>query len=281
MTTRWLRGAEPTLLHRLAAAERIFCFVDYDGTLAPLAARPEAAVPPAGTAALLRELAATPGLAVALVTGRTIADLRRYLDVPGIYYVGVHGLELGLPNGTVELSKSAAVMRTLIPAIKREVEQVLVSRPGVVLEDKGVALACHYRLASRADAEIARDAVTSIVRRYCRRGARIALLDGHEVIEIRCAWANKGKAVCRLLATHGPPALAVYLGDDRTDEDAFRLLPPDAITIRVGPARGPTAARYRAADPAAVRQFLRAIVACRRGWRHAAAEMPGGYVRHG
>lgn len=281
MSTRWLRDAEAAVRQRLTAAERVFCFLDYDGTLSPLAPTPDAATPLAGTAALLQELAATPEVAVALVTGRTIADLRRLLDVPGIYYVGIHGLEIGLPNGNVELSESVAAMRTVLPAIKRQIEQALVNRPGALIEDKGLAIACHYRLASRADGAFIRDTVSAIAQSYRRRGARISLLHGHEVIEIRSAFANKGKTVCCLLATAGPSALAVYIGDDRTDEDAFKLLPPDSITIRVGPALTRTAARFRVEDPGEVLPFLRTIIACRRGGRQPAAGVPGGDVRHG
>ena len=274
MTAPWLHEVEASVLRRIAAAARVFCGLDYDGTLSPLAPTPDAAAPPAGTAALLQELATMPGLEIALVTGRTVADLRRFLDVPGIYYVGIHGLEMGLPNGTVELSESVAVTRWVVPAIKRQIEQALVNRPGVLIEDKGLALACHYRLASRADAAITRETVSSIAQDYRRRGARISLMHGHEVVEIRSAFANKGKTVCRLLARHAPAALAVYIGDDRTDEDAFKLLPPESVTIRVGPAREPTAARYRVENPDEVLRFLRAIMACRRGWRAAVGETP-------
>jgi trehalose 6-phosphate phosphatase len=276
MTARCLHEVEAGVLRRLAAAERVFCFLDYDGTLSPLAPTPDAAAPLRGTATLLEQLAAMPGVEVALVSGRTIADLRRSLDVPGIYYVGIHGLEIGLPNGAVELSDRVAVVRSVLPAIKRQIEHALANRPGVLLEDKGLALACHYRLASPADAAVIRDTVTGIAQSYRRRGARISLMQGHEVVEIRSAFANKGKTVCRLLATYNPAALAVCIGDDRTDEDAFKLLPSDAITIRVGPAALPTAARYRVDDPGEVQQFLRSLMACRSRTRRAVIAAPGG-----
>jgi trehalose 6-phosphate phosphatase len=276
MTTRWLHEVEGAVLRRLAAVERVFCFLDYDGTLSPLAPTPDAAAPLRGTATLLQEMAAMPGLEIALVSGRTIADLRRFLDVPGIYYVGIHGLEIGLPTGGVELSDRVAVVRSVLPAIKRQIEHALANRPGVLIEDKGLALACHYRLASPADAAVVRDTVTGIAQSYRRRGARISLMHGHEVLEIRSAFANKGKTVCRLLATYSPSAVAVYIGDDRTDEDAFKLLPSDSVTIRVGPAQLPTAARYRVDGPGEVQQFLRALMTARRGARRAATATPDG-----
>jgi trehalose-phosphatase len=272
MTARWLREVEADVLRRIATASSVFCFLDYDGTLSPLAATPDAAAPLAGTALVLQALAAAPQTQVALVTGRTIADIRRHLDVPGIYYVGIHGLEIGFPSGAIELSDSVAVVRSVLPAIKRQIEQALENLPGILIEDKGVALACHYRLAARADAARARQTVATIAQTYQRRGAQIAVTHGHEVVEIRSAFANKGKTVCRLLAAYGPSAQAVYIGDDQTDEDAFRLLPPESITIRVGPAVAATAARYRVEQPSEVLSILRAMVTCRSGLEKVAAE---------
>jgi trehalose 6-phosphate phosphatase len=264
MTTVWLREVEAAVLQRIATAERVFCFLDYDGTLSPLAPTPDAAAPLAGTAPLLQELAGLPGTQVALVTGRTVADLRRFLDVPGICYIGVHGLEISFPNGSVELSESVAMVRSVLRAIRRQVEEALGGRPGILIEDKELALACHYRLASHADAASARRVVAAIAQSYQRRGVQIAVTHGHAVIEIRSAFANKGKTVRRLLGTHGPSALPVYIGDDQTDEDAFRLLPPESVTIHVGPATTATAARYRLEDPGEVLRFLRAMVGRRR-----------------
>jgi trehalose 6-phosphate phosphatase len=270
MTARPLREVETEVVQRLVAAANLFAFLDYDGTLSPLAPTPDAAAPLAGTAAVLQALAALPLTQVALVSGRTVADLERFLDVPGIYYVGIHGLELRVPNGTVELSDSVAVVRSVLPTIKRKLEQALDQRPGVLIEDKGLALACHYRLASRADATAARETVMATARDYRRQGLPITVMHGHEVVEIRPASVNKGKTVCRLLAAQSPPALALYIGDDHTDEDAFRLLPAESVTIRVGPATVPTAARYRVADPEEVQRFLGAIVRRRGGRREVA-----------
>jgi trehalose 6-phosphate phosphatase len=260
MSARWLCEVKTVVLERVAAASHLFAFLDYDGTLSPLAPTPDAAAPLAGVSAVLQALAAAPRTQVALVTGRTVPDVRRFLNVPDIYYVGVHGLELRLPNGTIELSDSVAVVRSVLPAIKRKLEQALDARPGIIVEDKGPALACHYRLASSADAATASQVVTALARDYQRQGLPIAVVRGHKVVEIRPASVNKGKTVCRLLAMQVPSALAVYIGDDQTDEDAFKLLPAESITIRVGPAAEPTAARYRAEDPREVLSFLRAIV---------------------
>ena len=148
----------------------------------------------------------------------------------------------------------------MLPTLKHQLQEALARVPGILLEDKGAALACHYRLATPSDAARARQIVAAAAQRFQQRGTQITLSRGHEVIEVRPTGINKGKAVCALLAEHGPVDAIVYVGDDRTDEDAFALLPPNAITVCVGTATAPTRARYRLADPTGVQQFLRAMI---------------------
>lgn len=263
MSPPHLREVERDVLRRIAGAPGVFCLLDYDGTLAWLAPTPADAVPLPGVVALLSELTELAGVQVALVSGRPVSDLRRALDVPGVYYIGIHGLEIRLPDGRCEAREDLAAIRSALADLKRELSATAGTRPGILLEDKGVALACHYRLASAADKAAAQAAVAELVTSYQQRGVPIAILRGHEVSEMCPAHVNKGTAVKAVLAQHGCGALPMYIGDDRTDEEVFRLLPPDAITIRVGPASEPTLARYRLDSPEDVRQFLRAVRECR------------------
>ncbi len=256
-------AVEDQVLRRLREAEHVFCFLDYDGTLAPLAPTPEEALPVPGTADLLQKLVAAEGTRVAIVTGRTIADVRRFLDVPGVYYAGVHGLELEFPDGRTRLTRGVGLARAALPTIKRRVEQALAGRPGILIEDKGAALACHYRLASRADAVMARQTLAAVVCAYQRKGVPLMLIHGREVTEVRPAGVDKGEAVRALLATCSDRPLAVYIGDDRTDADAFAALPSDSITIDVGPADESRPAQYSLPGPAEVHRFLQALLACR------------------
>jgi trehalose-phosphatase len=260
-----LREVERDVLAELGAASSVFCFVDYDGTLSPLAPTPDVAVPLPGTAELLCELVQAPRTHVALVSGRAIADMRRFLDVPGVHYVGIHGLEIGPPNGEAQMAAGVALVRSILPAIKRRLEHALGTRPGILIEDKGATLACHYRLASPADGMTARQTLAGMVRAYQRRGVSLRLVYGHEVAEVRPVHVNKGKTACALLAVHAPTALPVYIGDDQTDEDAFKLLPAHAVTVRVGPPDEPTHARYRVTTPDEVQHFLRALLDARLG----------------
>jgi trehalose-phosphatase len=257
------RAVEKELVRRFAKADSVFCFLDYDGTLSPLAPTPDEAVAVPGTSALVRQLATAPGVHVALVTGRPIADLRRFLDVPGIYYVGTHGLEVRLPNGETCTAEGLDPVCAALPELKRQLQEALGTRAGILIEDKGAALACHYRLARAADAAAARKVIAALAHDQQRRGVPITLVYGHAVAEIRPTHLNKGKAACGLLALHGSSALPIYIGDDRSDEDAFAMLPPESITIRVALARTPTHARYRLRAPSDVHRLLRGLLEAR------------------
>jgi trehalose 6-phosphate phosphatase len=261
--TTCLSDVEDEVLRRIATANELFVFLDYDGTLSRIAPTPAQAVPLPGTAELLRSLVAAPRVQVAIVSGRTIANVLHVLDVPGLYYVGVHGAEVRLPDGESEAVEATATVRSVLPGILRRLRERIADRPGVWLEEKGAVVACHYRLAAPADAAAAARAVSDLAYEYRRRGAPIEFMSGHAVAEIRPAYVSKGKTVCTLLATHGRGALSIYIGDDQTDEDAFRQLPANAITVRVGPPGEPTQARYRVETPDDVQRFLRAVRACR------------------
>jgi trehalose-phosphatase len=258
-----LREHIADVLERIRLDAGLFCFLDYDGTLAPIAPTPAEARPLPGTAEMLEHLARLPLTQVAVVSGRSIDDVQRFINVGGIYYVGIHGLEVQHPGGRREVSPSAATVIALIPEIRGRLEDAVGGRPGILLEDKGAAIACHYRLASRSDAQAARDATIALADSYRQRGAPLTFIDGHEVTEIRPLDADKGKAVNALLASIWPAPLALYAGDDRTDEDAFRRLPPSSITIRVAAVPVETAARYRVADPNEVQAFLAEVVKAR------------------
>jgi trehalose 6-phosphate phosphatase len=259
-----LAKVEGELLQRIGQASSVFCFLDCDGTLAPLMPTPDEAVPLPGTADLLRDLAALPGVQVAVVSGRPVANVRRFLDVAGLYYVGIHGVEVRFPNGETTLAEGVGLVRTIIPSVKRRLEQGLRTRPGILIEDKGAALTCHYRLASVADGVTACQMLAAVVRSHQRRGVPVRLTFDHEVAVVRPSHVNKGSSAAALLAACAPAALPIYIGDDLTDEDAFAGLPLHAITIFVGPAAQPTAARYRTETPQDVQRFLRALLERRR-----------------
>ena len=217
---------------------------DYDGVLARLRDEPSAAVPEPGVAETLARLTAVPGVTVALVSGRGVADLQETSGLVGPYrWVGSHGEEFDGPL-TGELAERrdglAARLGPLVDGV-----------PGARLEIKPASVAVHVRQvrdreAAAALLEEARSAVDS----------SLTLKPGKDVLEVAVTDADKGTALRRLVAELGAAA-AMYLGDDVTDEDGFRALAPDGLTVKVGD--GPTDARFRVAGTAGALALLRRL----------------------
>ncbi len=237
-------------------------FLDFDGTLAPIAAHPRLARLDAGLRRILAELAAR--VPVAIVSGRSAADVRRLVDLAEVYIAGSHGFEILGPGGLVH--DEGAPFTAELDAAEREVREAVADLPGVWVERKPYAIAVHFRDAPGAAAEVLEDRLREIL------GKRPALRSGagKKVFELRPAkdW-DKGRAVLWLLEALSRPGLrAVVLGDDTTDEDAFRRLGDRDVGIVVGEDRRPTHASYRLRDPGEVRAFLSALLEdCREGSR--------------
>ena len=222
-------------LEGLAARRPLLVASDYDGVLARLREEPSAAVPEPGVAEVLARLAGRDGVTVALVSGRGVADLRVTSGLRGPYrWVGSHGAEF---DGT--LTGELAHRRD---ALARRLAPVVEGTPGARLEVKPASVAVHVR---QVPDRTAADAVLAQARELA--DPSLTLKPGKEVLELAVTDADKGSALRRLRTDLGVAA-AVYLGDDLTDEDAFRTLGADDVGIKVG--EGDTVARYRVADPA-------------------------------
>jgi trehalose 6-phosphate phosphatase len=227
------------------APEEAALLFDVDGTLAPIAPRPELARVPVETRVELERLAGS-YLLVACISGRAGAEAARLVGVNGIRYVGNHGLELD--ERAAELTAQVAAFRDSV---------------ALPVEDKGFSLSYHYRGAE--DEEAARAGLEEIAERARARG-----LDprwGRKVLEIRPAvGADKGTAVRALLASV-PARLGLYAGDDTTDLDAFQGLADagldHAVRIAVesdeGPAALSAAADVIVAGPEELGRLLRTL----------------------
>lgn len=214
--------------------------LDYDGTLAEVADRPHLAVPYQGVRELLRHLDERHPLAI--LTGRQVEDVSGLLDVPGLRVVGVHGIEEGVTGGSVRRLVPDEVVEQLSAVHER-----LPDLNGLEVEDKTAAIALHYRNAPDP-------AGTKSALEAWSRDLPDALeaLWGKRVLEIRPRGYDKGGAAQRLRAEH-PDRTPVVIGDDTTDEEAFRAV-PDGVTIKVG--KGETAATYRLPGVPAVVAYL-------------------------
>lgn len=228
--------------------DRPLLFLDYDGTLAPIVDDPAAAVPHPAVPDLLAELMALHPVVV--VTGRDLAALGRLLPVP-VQAVGLHGVEEGTVGG--------AVRSTALEAHAADLARLRASVPpgdGIALEDKGAGFAVHYRAAP--DDAAARAALSAWAADV---PDGLVPIWGKKVVELRPEGVSKGTAVARLAAAH-PDRTPVYLGDDVTDEDAFRALAAlrtPSVTVKVG--EGETDAGHRLADVEAVVAYLRGFLA--------------------
>jgi trehalose-phosphatase len=237
----------------------LFVMLDVDGTLAPIVSRPEDAAVAPRTRAVLERLVATPGVVVILVSGRAANDAMGIVRVSGVWTIGNHGFEVVTPAGELETDPDLADQSAAIAQAARELEPIVAAVAGAKLENKRWTLSVHYRLA-------ARDAVPPLRAEVERVafGLRLRMTDGKEIVEVRpIAQVDKGTAVVMLgerLQAFQPGASVVFVGDDRTDEDAFRSLrarSPRAVTIRVDESgEDETAAEVRLRDPAAVHDFL-------------------------
>jgi trehalose-phosphatase len=242
---------------RLAQAQRPVLFLDIDGTLAPLASRPEHARTPHRTRGLLQALRRT-GASVVLVSGRAARDAHR---VAGGEYDGIlgnHGAELLQRNRLADwTARRHPGLKAASLAIARELER---SWPGVRLESKGHSVALHHRLSP--------DELGRLLRmvRGALMGNEIEALRGRRVIDLRARGADKGAAVMRWLERTEkgkiPRSEVFYAGDDKTDEDAFRALGPKAVTVAIGPR--PRGARFRTPTPVTLAKWLHRLERVRR-----------------
>jgi trehalose 6-phosphate synthase/phosphatase len=240
------------------AGHPVALFLDYDGTLAAIVDHPSEARLERGMEDALADCARRPDTEVAIVSGRAIADVRGRIAIPGVDFAGNHGLEVegeGIPRFEhPDLPHFSERSRQLADELRKEPE------PGVWVEEKGASLTVHYRRAELdRHADIAERAHKTI------REAGFQARDAICAVEARppIGW-DKGRAVLHLLRErHGPDwserYRVVYVGDDDTDEDAFRLLLGLGVTFRVGRAERPTLATRRLPNLEAVETLLRWI----------------------
>lgn len=226
-------------------------FLDLDGTLLDIAERPQDVVVAAGLREALARLHVRLGGALALVSGRPLAEIDQVSGRIDFAAAGLHGAQLRTPDGRVE--QPAAAAAAALEPVRAALAQFVPSWPGVLVEDKHDALAVHYRQAPQAAT-----AVQTLAERWARiAGSGFTLQHGLCVVELRPAGNDKGTAVARLMR-EGPFAGRVpwMIGDDLTDEHAFhRVNALDGVSVVVG-ARRPSAARHALADPVAVRRWL-------------------------
>ncbi len=254
----------PAVLARLAQGP-LLVGLDFDGTLAPIVDRPDGAQIDGAMRGRLAGLAEA--VPTAVVSGRDLEDLRQRVASPGIILVGSHGVEIAYPGEGVDrapgLTDSDATLGALVARLRRATADLL---SGVLVEPKRHSVAIHWRLAGPGEAASAERILASTAGDF----PAFAIVRGKMVAEFRPAIdRDKGTAI-GLLRRHatvnGSAPAVLYMGDDVTDEDAFRALDPDRDTgILVASPPRPSAAAWCLADTGAVAAFLSRLVELRRG----------------
>jgi len=237
-------------LHEKAPA----IFLDYDGTLTPIVDDPAEATLPEPTKKTMKRLAAQ--YSVAIISGRDLADVKSMVGIKDIAYAGSHGFDISSPGDQHRYQDRGIDFLPALDRAEEEVAKVVGDIPGARVERKRFAIAVHYRQVDNAR-------IDELEKRFDRVLSRFPDLKktgGKKIFELRpdVDW-DKGRALLSLLDAlyaDGDRVLPVYIGDDETDEDAFRAISGRGIAIVVGTEKRPTSAHYALRDPDAVAHFL-------------------------
>lgn len=225
-------------------------FLDLDGVLAPLAETPDAVVPHPERTAALRAAADRLDGRVAIISGRTIAEIDRIAEAGAAPASGVHGLERRRADGSLHRAEAAPTVRDAVAAF----EDFARGRPGIIVEDKTVSAGLHYRGAPEQAG-----AAMALARQLADRTG-LTMQAGNLVVELKTPGTSKGTALKAFMQE--PPfvgTVPVMLGDDLTDEDGFRAAEAlGGFGVLVGPPRE-TAARHGLPDVDAVLAWLNAV----------------------
>jgi trehalose 6-phosphate phosphatase len=240
----------------------MLCAFDFDGTLAPIVPQPDQVRLPEHLLQQLRELSGHTPLAI--ITGRSVADIRPRLGFPPDYLIGNHGLE-GLPGQEDQRHQRALLCRGWLHQLTDEVQRAMPADHGVFIEDKVYSLSVHYRHAKNPD-----QAARLLETLFAKLRPSPHVMGGKFVFNLLPEnAANKGSAFERLMQISAAPS-AIYVGDDVTDEDVFRLRRTDILTVRIE-ASADSAAEFFVPDFADMARLLDELLIrlehCRRGHR--------------
>jgi trehalose-phosphatase len=243
-------------LRAAAVAPLLLVACDFDGTLAPIASTPQEAVPDEESLAAADALAVMPHTHAAVISGRALNDLAAKISgASKLWLVGSHGAEF-----------SAAYFKTLPPAVmdllarvRSELVRITAGLEGALIEDKPASVAFHFRNVAEANAGPALEAILKGPAAW----EGVHTRPGLKVIELSVAPGNKGRALAAIRHRVGATAV-VFIGDDVTDEDAFGVLGPADLGIKVG--QGPSRAEYRVAGSDRVPHLLRRLLILRNDW---------------
>ncbi|MEF8879364.1 MAG: trehalose-phosphatase [Candidatus Thermoplasmatota archaeon] len=213
-------------LHKISKkienTEQCNLFLDYDGSLVSFKNRPEEVYTPEKIKQTLGKIPKK--IHVLIITGRNLEEIKKLLPMEKISFAATHGIQIKLEGKEEYVLERAKKTQPLLKKIKKHVEEKFEEKKDVIVEDKKYTLALHYRQLPDREANKIVEKFKNIVKKYDRK-QKLEFLHGSKVIEIRPKGWDKGKAVEHIQKTQKEKAdLNIYIGDDVTDEDAFRYL---------------------------------------------------------
>lgn len=243
----------PGFWNALSEASSVVLLLDYDGTLAPFHEDRMAAVPAPGVVPALQAIDATRRTVMVIVSGRPVHEVRRLLPEPDLTIIGTHGYELRLPGGesfTIGINELQSAL--LDKAFERAHDEIGEER----VERKSATVAAHFRGMSLPATLVARDAIRERWESFNDPSA-VEIREFNGGLEMRALGSDKGTAVESFIQNLPDVPLTVYIGDDETDEDAFKSVNRmGGHSIRVGERSQQTAAIGNLESSAAVVRFL-------------------------
>jgi len=251
------------LAHSLKRKKHVLLLTDYDGTLTPIVATPEQAVLSPAIRRLLKRLSYLPHVRVGVVSGRSLKEVKHFVNLPKLLYVGNHGFEIKGP-GFSFVHPQAKRSQKAFQAFSKKLRTSLQDIPGARVEWKGLTLSLHWRTVSRKKVRLFRRRIDALIRTSLSKGS-YRMTRGKCVMEIRppVVW-DKGKSVAWLrkrLSRKGSIPYVIYLGDDRTDEDAFRVVNRcGGMSVLVGSIRKKSQAKFQLENPQEVSRWFKAFL---------------------
>lgn len=262
----YLQSAWPRICGKLKDARHILFLTDYDGTLTPIVPKPEMADLPENMRLLLEALAAEPRFTVGVISGRALKDIREKVGIKDIFYAGNHGLEIQGP-GINFINPIARELRPVLQVTGFVLSHLLGSYKGVSIEDKGLSLSIHHRLADERKSKELESVIKTVVNGKDANGqAKIAMGKNTYNIMPAAAW-DKGKAITLLMKrcckkSWKSGLFVMYFGDDLTDEDGFRAINAygSGLSVLMGETNRLSAANYFLSTPAELGDFMNTLL---------------------
>jgi trehalose 6-phosphate phosphatase len=262
----------PDIVHQLRNASHILLLSDFDGTLTPIVDKPELAMLSVDMRKLLEDLARQPKIALGVISGRALTNLKTMVGIKDILYVGNHGIEIEGPVLNFEFP-GAAQKIPLLKILKSALDRSLALIAGVFVENKGFGLSVHYRLADEQKTCEIENIVKKVVMEAVKAGL-VVVISGKKVFEVRLKFNwSKGEAIKYLIKAFdkGSPdngLYPMYFGDDQTDEDGFKVVNTfeAGLSVLIGEETQQSAAHYFLKSTEEFGEFLSVLLEQAKKW---------------